>query len=103
MPDPPPYFGAGSAEVSTLLVGAGCGRTEPVTSGAACGLEASGVSMKRSLLQPAMPAEMTASSARRDTARERDGSTNLDMGQLTQTQQLTSELNTEAVNRALSL
>jgi hypothetical protein len=37
--------------------------------------------MNRSLLHPAIPAEMTASSAMRDTARERDGSKRLDMAQ----------------------
>src|SRR5215217_2006681 len=50
---PPPYEGAGSAEVSTFCVGAGCGRIEPVTSLEACGLAAYVDSMNRSLLQPA--------------------------------------------------
>ena len=79
MPAEPPYVGGASAEVSTLCVGAGAGCTEPVTSGDACGREANGVSIKRSLLQPANPAAKAANRARRDTARERAGSTKEDM------------------------
>ena len=60
-----------------FVSGRGC--TEPVTSGEACGREANGVSIKRSLLQPASPAAKPASRARRDAAREREGSTKEDM------------------------
>src|SRR5436853_4192623 len=105
MPALPPYDGAGSAEVSTLRLGADAtGGTEPVMSLDACGLLAHGLSPNRakSALQPANPAASAAIKARRDTVRERDGSTKLDMRTLTRTQR-TGELNTEPVNRALSL
>ena len=71
--------GGASAEVSTLWAGAGC--TEPVISGEACGFDAHWLSpnLEKSLLQPANPAAKAANKARRDTAREREGSTKLDM------------------------
>src|ERR1051325_5763194 len=102
MPALPPYVGAGSAADSTLWLGAR--GTDPVTSLEACGLPAQCWPSKRekSLLQPARPAAKAAIRARRDTARGRDGSSKLDMEVLTRTQR-TSELNTDPVNRALSL
>src|SRR6186713_3197146 len=101
MPDPPPYEvpGGGKAEDSTRWVGADCCRMEPVVSldGAeACGRDCQGLSLVRekSLLQPAAPADISASNARRDTARERDGSSNLDMDNSLIRNNKTSKLNT---------
>src|SRR5436305_15115947 len=84
MPALPPYDGAGSAEDSTLWLGAACAGacwTEPVTSFDACGLPAQcwPSNREKSLLQPARPAAKAAMMARRDTPRARDGSMKLDI------------------------
>jgi hypothetical protein len=72
--------GAASGWLSTRPVGAGCWRTEPVMSlppalpcCEACGFDDQGSLLMRekSLLQPATPADNAATSARRETARER--------------------------------
>ena len=103
---------AASAEVSTLCVGAACWRTEPVTSlelggcAAACGLR-----RPRTLAQSgrnrccSRQGRRQAPPAGQDATRRASGTArrNSDMGTLTHTQRLTSELNTDPVNRALSL